>query len=59
MNKDDRRYWSDRAEAELGRARAALNPVASRAHYELAGLYLNYVHGGEPPLRPKLSLVTG
>lgn len=56
---DDRNYWAARAETELVRARSSSDPAASKAHYELAGLYLDRVHGAEPPRRPRLSIVTG
>jgi hypothetical protein len=57
----DRDYWTRRAETELKRAETASDPAACKAHYELAGLYLNRVHGGEPPRRPRprLSIVAG
>jgi len=40
-------YYRARAEQELERARSATAPEAARAHYELAGLYLNRVHDPE------------
>lgn len=39
-------YFYGRAEAELRMAQAARNPNAVRAHYILAGHYLNRAYGG-------------
>ncbi len=47
MPRDDRAYFSARAEAELKMAQAARNPEATRAHYTLAGHYLDRAHGGD------------
>jgi hypothetical protein len=48
MSRDDKNYFHDRAEAELKMARSARNAEASRAHYTLAGHYLNRaLSGGE------------
>ncbi|KRB86887.1 hypothetical protein ASE00_05515 [Sphingomonas sp. Root710] len=41
----DRSYYLLRAEAELAIARAATHPAAMRAHYHLAGYYLDKAHG--------------
>jgi hypothetical protein len=38
-------YYEQRAEAELDRAEQAHHPAAARAHYLLAGLYLDLIHG--------------
>jgi len=38
------RYFEERAEQELRRAELADHPDAARAHYELAGYYLDLVH---------------
>ena len=38
-------YWEDRAEAELALAQEAAHPAAVRAHFLLAGLYLDRLHG--------------
>jgi uncharacterized protein YfeS len=43
-------YYLDRAEAELALARAAAHPAAARAHYFLAGYYLDKAHGDTPPV---------
>ncbi|HEX8445985.1 MAG TPA: hypothetical protein VF649_05160 [Sphingomonas sp.] len=40
----DRRYFRERAEAELDLARRATHPAALRAHQVLAGFYLDRVH---------------
>lgn len=46
---DQRRYFRDRAEAEIAAASATGNPAACRAHYELAELYLDRAYAdGEP-----------
>lgn len=44
-------YLEERAEAELSLAQAAAHPAAVRAHYLLAGLYLDrlYDEGCESP----------
>lgn len=48
-------YLEDRAEAELALAQAADHPAAVRAHFLLAGLYLDRLHGpgdaSVPPAR--------
>jgi len=38
-------YFYDRAEAELDRAQRADHPDAAKAHYVLAGLYLDRFYG--------------
>ncbi|WP_296218798.1 hypothetical protein [uncultured Sphingomonas sp.] len=43
----DKEYFCVRAESELQMAKAAQNPAAKRAHYTLAGHYLNRAHGGQ------------
>ncbi len=47
MSRDDRAYFQVRAEAELKMAQAAQNPEATRAHYTLAGHYLDRAHRGD------------
>ena len=47
MSGEDWNYYKSRAEQELAQARGATSPEAARVHYELAGLYLNRVHGNE------------
>lgn len=42
---EDKDYFYDRAEAELEAAQRALSPEAVRAHYILAGHYLDKVYG--------------
>lgn len=44
MTGDDTAYYRSRAEAELALARAADHPDAARAHYLLAGFYLDRVY---------------
>jgi hypothetical protein len=43
----DKDYLEERAEAELSLAQAAAHPAAVRAHYLLAGFYLDRLHGPE------------
>ena len=43
----DKEYFRERAEAELGMAQAAGHPAAVRAHYVLAGLYLDRIYRPE------------
>lgn len=42
-------YFQERAEQEIGRAERADHPDAARAHYLLAGFYLDLAHNGPPP----------
>lgn len=51
---DENAYFYERAEAELELAQKAEHPAAVRAHYLLAGHYLDRVYGpGDPrPNRP-------
>lgn len=44
MKARDRSYYIRRAEAELALARSAAHPAAMRAHYYLAGYYLDKVY---------------
>lgn len=46
MSTGDRNYFYKRAEAELKMAQAARDPSAVRAHYTLAGHYLDRAYGG-------------
>jgi len=48
MRDDDRLYFELRAEAEIALAQRATHPDAVRAHYLLAGYYLDRVHGPGP-----------
>ncbi|HEY0313275.1 MAG TPA: hypothetical protein VGC56_12365 [Allosphingosinicella sp.] len=43
-SREDLGYYRERAEQEIRRAELADHPDAARAHYELAGYYLNLVH---------------
>lgn len=50
-------YFRDRAEQEIEHAQVADHPAAVRAHYELAGYYLDLVHSSPfAPPRPRNSL---
>jgi hypothetical protein len=44
MADSDRAYLEERAEAELSMAQAAAHPAAVRAHYLLAGFYLDRLY---------------
>jgi hypothetical protein len=44
MSTDDRSYFEHRAEMELEMAQRAEHPEAVRAHYLMAGLYLDKIH---------------
>ena len=46
MSEEDRSYLCERAEAELEAAQKAGHPGAVRAHYLMAGYYLDRVYGG-------------
>ncbi len=46
MALSDREYFYRRAEAELKMAQSARDPNAVRAHYTLAGHYLDRAYGG-------------
>jgi hypothetical protein len=46
---DDRKYFEQRAAAELRRAQTSSVPEAVRVHYELAGHYLDRAHGDRDP----------
>jgi hypothetical protein len=43
MQKDDTRYYRQRAETEIERARQASVPEAKRIHHELAEAYLSKI----------------
>jgi hypothetical protein len=45
---DDLEYFEQRAESEIELASKAIHPTAVRAHYLLAGFYLDRVHGSAP-----------
>jgi hypothetical protein len=44
MSDDERDYFRQRAEAEIEAAQAAGHPGAARAHYLLAGYYLDLAY---------------
>lgn len=46
---DDAEYFQKRAEDELARAQASDHPGVVRAHYIMAGFYLDLAHNGLPP----------
>lgn len=52
MEPQDDSYLHDRAEAELKRAQQAEHPAAIKAHYMLAGYYLDRLHGGSHDTLP-------
>ena len=41
MSEDERRYFRERAETEIAAAQSARHPQAAKAHYILAGYYLD------------------
>jgi hypothetical protein len=45
MSEPDRDYYYQRAEAELALAQQSANQDVVKAHYELAGHYLDLVYG--------------
>jgi hypothetical protein len=45
MTNHDRAYYLRRAEAELALAACGAHPAAMRAHYHLAGFYLDRAYG--------------
>ena len=45
MNTDDVTYYYHRAEDELARAQTSDVPAAVKAHYMMAGYYLDRVYG--------------
>ncbi len=47
MQSDDQSYYLRRAEAEIALAQCAAHPLAVRAHYHLAGHYLDRAYGAE------------
>ena len=44
MTNDERGYFRDRAEAEIKAAQSASHPDAAKAHYRLAGYYLDLAY---------------
>ena len=55
MSDDERLYFRERAEAEIRAAQTAGHPEAARAHYVLAGYYLDLSHNhAGPPLAPAI-----
>ncbi|MDF0488431.1 hypothetical protein PX554_09835 [Sphingomonas sp. H39-1-10] len=44
VENSDRAYFHRRAEQELSQAQRAADPAAVRAHYHLAGYYLDLVY---------------
>ena len=53
MSDDERLYFRERAEAEIRAAQAAGHPEAARAHYVLAGYYLDLSYN---PAGPSLAI---
>jgi len=56
--KTDLSYFEKRAEAELECAQQAEHPAAARAHYLLAGFYLDRIYGSERPVENKPFSIT-
>jgi hypothetical protein len=57
LRQRDVQYFSERAEQEIARAQQAVHPAAVRAHYLLAGYYLDMVYGSPvAPPRPRNAL---
>ena len=55
MSEDERLYFRERAEAEIQAAQAASHPEAARAHYLLAGYYLDLSYNtAGPSLTPAM-----
>ena len=53
-------YFEERAEEELELAQRAVHPKAVKAHYDLAGYYLDRVHGApEEEMQQSVAKVTG
>lgn len=50
MSEDERTYFRQRAERQLEWARLASHPQVARAHYHLAGYYLDRAFGPAEPL---------
>ena len=50
-------YYQQRAEAELQMAQRATDPAVGKAHYQMAGFYLDRIHGDgeDAPLSAALS----
>jgi hypothetical protein len=46
MKATDKRYFLDRAGDELAKARASDSADAAKAHFQLAGLFLDRAHQG-------------
>ncbi len=57
MSDNDRTYFYERAEQELAMAQQAAGPESSRAHYELAGHYLDLAYGGDQGTPPTVDQV--
>lgn len=49
MSPEDQAYYLERAEEELERAQRSDHPDAVKAHYLLAGFYLDLVYGEGTP----------
>jgi hypothetical protein len=56
MDTHERSYFQERAEAELSAAQGADHPEAVRAHYILAGYYLDFAFN--PQAEPLLDDAT-
>ena len=56
---EDRSYFQLRAEAELEAAEQARHPDAARAHFILAGLYLDRAYNSEPDASVIRTVIVG
>jgi hypothetical protein len=53
MTQDEIHYYQERAEQELALAQQASHPQAARAHFVIAGEYLDRVHSSPfAPAKP-------
>lgn len=56
MSQEECDYWQRRAEEQIALAQQARHRAVVRAHYELANIYLDRIHGdGSDPEGPLLS----
>ena len=59
MPDEEVRYFRERAEAEIQAAQAAVHPEAAKAHYVLAGYYLDLSYNPAAPCLPFASAPEG
>lgn len=53
MNEDEKSYFHRRAEEEIAHAQASTDERLVSFHYQLAGLYLDLVFGGNEAALPE------